>query len=179
MKEIWSDIPGYEGLYKASNLGQIQSIPRFRTPGGILKPILNTGGHLQVGLYKNRKQKRLSIHRLVLETFIGPCPLDMECRHLDGNPTNNRLNNLKWGTHSENVQDSIGHGTFFHPDNSGSNNGHAILKESDIPKIRRLLKSGRDGIPGKKHSQEEIAKIFDVNRYTISMISTKKTWKHI
>lgn len=179
MKEIWNDIPGYEGLYQASSLGQIRSIFRPRTSGGILKPILDIGGHLQVGLYKNNKQKRLLIHRLILETFIGPCSSEMQCRHLDGNPINNRLTNLKWGTQSENQQDSIRHGTFFHPDNRGSNNGHAILQEFDIPEIRKLLKSGRNGISGRKYSQEEIAKIFGVNRYTISMISTKKTWKHI
>lgn len=179
MEEIWKDITEYKELYQVSNLGQIRSIPRLKTLGGILKPILDTGGHLQVGLYKDGKQKRLSIHRLILEAFIGPCPLGMECRHLDGNPINNKLNNLQWGTKSENQQDSIRHGTFFHPDNRGSNNGHAILQESDIPKIRKLLKSGRNGIHGKRYSQREIAKIFGVNHYTISMIATGKTWKHL
>ncbi len=163
MEEIWKYIPGYEGIYQASNLGQIRSILRPRT----------------LGLYEDGKQKRLSIHRLILETFIGPCPLGMECRHLDGNPQNNKLNNLKWGTHSENSQDSIRHGTFFHPDNKGSNNGHAILKESNVREIRKLLQSGRNGKPGRRYSQHEIAKMFNVHRYTISMIVTGKTWKHL
>lgn len=179
MKEIWKNIPEYEGFYQASNLGRIRSILRPKTLGGILRPILDTGGHLQIGLYKNGKQKRLLIHRLILETFISPCPSGMECRHLDGNPVNNKLNNLKWGTHSENSQDSIKHGTFFHPDNSGSNNGHAILRESDVHKIRKLLQSGRNGRSGQKYSQKEISKMFNVHRYTISMIVTGKTWKHL
>lgn len=70
-------------------------------------------GHLSVMLTKNKKHHRCFVHHLVLETFIGPRPNGMECRHLDGNPTNNRLDNLKWGTHSENELDKIKHGTHF------------------------------------------------------------------
>lgn len=179
MEEIWKNIPEYEGLYQASNLGRIRNIHRLKTLGGILRPILDTGGHLQIGLYKNSKQKRLLIHRLILKTFISPCPSEMECRHLDGNPVNNKLNNLKWGTRSENQQDSIRHGTFFHPNNSGSNNGHAILQESDVHEIRELLQSGRNGRSGQKYSQREISKMFNVHRYTISMIATRKTWRYL
>lgn len=51
------------------------------------------------------------VHRLVLEAFIGPCPKGMECRHLDGNATNNRLTNLQWGTRAENDADMMRHGT--------------------------------------------------------------------
>lgn len=179
MKEIWKDIPEYEELYQASNLGQIRSFLIHKTLGKILRPILCTGGHLQVGLYKNGKQKRLFIHRLILNTFVGSCHIGMQCRHLDGNPINNKLNNLKWGTGSENQQDSIRHGTFFHPDNSGSNNGRVILQESDVRRIRKLLQSGRNGQAERRYSQQEIAKMFNVHPYTISMIATKKTWKHL
>ncbi len=51
------------------------------------------------------------VHRLVLEAFVGPCPDGMECRHLDGNQTNNWLDNLAWGTKQENEADKIRHGT--------------------------------------------------------------------
>jgi hypothetical protein len=51
------------------------------------------------------------VHRLVLEAFVGPCPEGMECRHLDGDPANNRLENLRWGTHRENAADQVRHGT--------------------------------------------------------------------
>ena len=55
------------------------------------------------------------IHRLVLETFIGPCPEGEVCRHLDGDKRNNSLNNLCWGTLKENTQDAIRHGTHSQP----------------------------------------------------------------
>src|SRR5262249_28995701 len=44
-------------------------------------------------------------HRLKLEAFRGPCPSEMECRHLDSNPLNNKLENLVWGMPAENLAD--------------------------------------------------------------------------
>lgn len=67
-------------------------------------------GHVIVSL--GRKNASY-VHRLVLEAFVGPCPEGMECRHLDGNPGNNRLDNLAWGTRKENYEDSVEHGTAY------------------------------------------------------------------
>jgi len=76
--------------------------PRGKMKGQIIK-----GGYIRVNL---GGQKKL-VHRFVLETFVGPCPEGMEARHLDGNPANNRLSNLCWSTHKENVRDQYKHGT--------------------------------------------------------------------
>lgn len=103
MKEIWKDIPGYIGLYQASSLGLIRSLIRWNgTNGRILKQSIRKDSRLKVILCKNKIRKTCKVHRLILETFVGPCPPDMECRHLDGNPSNNKLENLKWGTAHEN-----------------------------------------------------------------------------
>ena len=75
-----------------------------------LKPTRQYRGHMSVFL--GRDDQRL-VHRLVLEAFVGPCPEGMECRHLDGNPGNNRLDNLAWGTPKENFADSMRHGTAY------------------------------------------------------------------
>lgn len=69
------------------------------------------GGYLSVCLWKASKGHMRRVHQLVLETFVGPRPKGMECRHLDGNKHNNHLKNLKWGTRSENQHDAVKHGT--------------------------------------------------------------------
>ena len=74
---------------------------------GCIKPMkagISTKGYYQVTLCKSGNHYFKYVHRLILETFVGPCPEDMECLHLDENKKNNNLENLKWGTHSENVQ---------------------------------------------------------------------------
>jgi hypothetical protein len=72
-----------------------------------LKAGQDPDGHLRVVLYNGRMNTK-KVHRLVLETYAGPCPVGMMCRHLDGNSANNKLNNLCWGTNSEN-QNTAGH----------------------------------------------------------------------
>ena len=76
-----------------------------------LKPCRNHKGYLRIVLCNNKKHYTKATHRLVLETYVGPCPKGMECRHLNGNPVDNRLENLCWGTKSENTMDAIQHGT--------------------------------------------------------------------
>lgn len=63
------------------------------------------------------------VHHLVLETFVSNCPDGMNCRHLDGDPSNNALSNLAWGTQSEQVADKKAHGTFNPPPRVGRPKG--------------------------------------------------------
>ena len=108
--EIWKDIKGYEGKYQVSNLGNVKSLPRYVNTaqyGGIrfvreriLKSNKTKNGYCVCLLgYGNCK----NIHRLVLETF-NPIDTKMDAMHLDNDRTNNRLDNLKWGTRKENLQ---------------------------------------------------------------------------
>jgi len=55
------------------------------------------------------------VHHLVLETFVGPCPEGMETRHLNGDPSDNRLENLAWGSREDQISDQKKHGTFSKP----------------------------------------------------------------
>lgn len=76
----------------------------------ILRPGKMVGGYLFVNLYQAAKVKTpVTVHRLVLEAFVGPRPDGMECRHLDGDPANNRLANLAWGSPVENASDRKRH----------------------------------------------------------------------
>ena len=119
--EVWKDVVGHEGKYKISNQGRVKSLTRIRIAGRggaqrlpeiiRVQNTLPLGGYKFLALHDGKRSKSHRVHRLVLEAFIGPCPKGMECRHLDGNGSNNRLENLKWGTIEENWEDKRRHGT--------------------------------------------------------------------
>lgn len=168
-------IPNFPG-YFADKQGNIWSgwekggRRRINTniPTRKLKPIRMNTGYLAVCLSKNKKAHMKSIHRLILEAFVGPCPARMETRHKDGDRQNNTLSNLKWGTSKDNKQDMIEHNT----SNRGEGHPKAKLNNWKVRVIRQLLK--------KKHlTQEQIAEIFGITQENISMIKTGKRWSYI
>lgn len=169
--EIYKDIPDYEGLYQASNFGNIRRLLK-NNKYRILKLIDHNNGYFNVHLCKNNNSKMCRLHRLILFAFVGPCPKGMECRHLDGNRHNNRIDNLVWGSHVENIDDRRKHGrnNGVPPIMTGSKNPASKLKEEDIPKIRQLIKDGLSDI--------KIGKIFNVSKSTISRIRLNITWRH-
>lgn len=103
--EVWKDIIGYESLYQGSNFGRVRSLDRWVKgkngsirccKGKILKPGTNKDGYLYVNLYKNRKEKKFYVHRLVAEAFISN-PDNLPCvNHKDENKQNNVVSNLEW-----------------------------------------------------------------------------------
>ena len=122
--ESWRPVPGYEGLYEASDHGRIKSLPRNTTRGGILKYSIHPiGGHHLITLTRDGRQEQFGLHQLVMLAFAGPCPPGMEVRHLDGNPANNHWapgneeetkaagGNLFYGTHAQNMADMAEHGS--------------------------------------------------------------------
>lgn len=108
MKEIWKDIPNFEGLYQVSNLGNVKTLDKYvnsgiknnskvKRIGKILKQY-NKGGYLQVSLRKNYKRYYFGIHRLVAMAFI-PNPNNYpQVNHKDENKLNNCVENLEWCT---------------------------------------------------------------------------------
>lgn len=103
MQEIWKDIKGYEGLYQVSNLGNVRSLC-FKNSNKIklLKTSPTNCGYYKVQLYKNGIPKMHYVHRLVAKSFIENPLLKPEVNHLDGNKSNNKVNNLEWATDKEN-----------------------------------------------------------------------------
>ena len=102
--ELWKDIPNYESLYQASNLGRIRSLDHVRKngtnsyiqKGKILKFNKNDSGYYQVRLSKNGIAKTYRVNRLIALTFINN-PLNKETvNHKDGNKLNNCVDNLEW-----------------------------------------------------------------------------------
>ena len=108
MSEQWKPVVGYEGLYEVSSYGRVNSIRREGTKGGVLKPYFpKCSGYLNVTMSKNGVCIQKRLHLLTLEAFIGKRPDGMEANHIDSDPTNNKINNLKWDTHSNNIKESI------------------------------------------------------------------------
>lgn len=115
MPEQWRPIPGHEGLYEVSDLGRVRSWAKWRRRGipcpHILDGATDEKGYRKVSLCSGGRQRTFAVHRLVAVAFLGPLPAGLQTRHLDGDPGNNALSNLRYGTPSENQQDSIQHGT--------------------------------------------------------------------
>lgn len=114
--ETWVPVSGFEGEYEVSDQGRVRSLARldrrgYLQSGRLLKPMRNNrhSNHRRVVLSKDGKRTDKLVHRLVLETFIGPCPEGHEACHNDGNPSNNVLSNLRWGTKKSNALDREEH----------------------------------------------------------------------
>lgn len=170
--EEWRQILGFP-YYQVSNLGRVRSLPRHTVTGllggHLLSPARGSNGYLRVTLRSNSQNHRFLLHRLVLQTFVGECPPNQECRHLDGDRSNCRLSNLRWGTRSENARDRILHGT--HVNNRGQRHGMTHLKDEDALEIRRMRSSGL--------TLREIAQRFSISRSTAFRISSGAGWIHL
>ena len=106
MEEIWKDIEGYEGIYQVSNKGRVKSLNYNRTgEERILKIRINKNGYACISLGKERKFFR--VHRLVAIAFI-PNPENKPCvDHINAIRTDNRVENLRWVTHEENMNNPL------------------------------------------------------------------------
>ncbi len=96
--EIWKEINGYENLYEISNTGKVKSL-RYNK---ILSGGYSGFGYLLVHLVKDSKKKQKYIHKLVAEAFIPNEDNKPQVNHIDGNKTNNNVDNLEWVSFSEN-----------------------------------------------------------------------------
>lgn len=164
--------PGCDG-YAVGDDGSVWSC---RHPHGYLsewrqlKPhATNKYGHLSVSIWRDGKKVMRSVHRFVLEAFVGPCPDGMECRHFpDRDPGNNRRSNLQWGTHAENMHDMVIHGTANPPDNRGERCGNSVLTNEQAAAIYNESDNA---------STQELADKYGVSRPTISGIRSQEAWK--
>ena len=131
-----------------------------------MKPHSNTkrGGYMNVFLGRGNGRR---VHRLVLEAFVGPCPEGLEACHSNGDPTDNRLENLRWGTHEDNHQDRVKHGTL----NQGERAGGVKLTAEQVRNIRSLAARGV--------LQKDLAQRYGVTKQTVSKIVKGERWAHV
>ncbi len=173
------DIKGYKGLYAISEDGKVWSYPKHKnsTGGGashngiflkIQPPSIAGREYNSIVLRKNGITKQFCQHRLIAETFISN-PLNLkEVNHINGIKTDNRIENLEWVSPLQNVKKAWETGLCT--PRIGVLNGRAVLKESDILKIREL---------GESKNYKEIGEEFNVSNTTIWRILKRKNWAHI
>lgn len=170
------DINGYEGLYAVTINGQIWAYPKGGyasagrwKEGRFLRGWKIGNGYLVVSLYKNGKNNKFLVHRLVAETFIKNPNNYKEVNHLNGNRLDNSVSNLEWVSSKQNKKHAWNSGLYTH---KGENHYLTKFTEDDIREIRNSYKQGNI-------SQYKLAKIYKVNQMTINCIVRYKTWKHI
>jgi len=173
--EEWRPIRDFSA-YAVSNYGRVKKIKilcnRDTTPIGKILIGCNRKGYHAVGLRKiggGNKRVWLSVHRLVLESFLGPAPGGYIAHHKNGNTKDNRIDNLEWVTPSTNIQQAYFSGSL---NQRGERNNGAKLTEKEVIQIKELLDSG-------SFKQREIAKIFGVARNTIAQIKNNINWSYL
>ena len=164
---IWKDIPGYEGLYKANNLGQIKSLPRKTTKGGILTQYLDKSPRHKeykrpmIRLSKNGKTKLCRVCRLVALAFIPNPDNKPEVNHIDCNPQNNMAKNLEWTTRKENHTHSATRLRMAR----GEKHGMRKLTQEQVKEIRL-----------KKDSPKNLAIKMGITRGSVYRIQNNRSW---
>ncbi|XZE18787.1 DUF5131 family protein [Pirellulaceae bacterium SH449] len=134
---------------------------KFECEAKPLNGDIGEDGHTRVTLYNDGESSRFLIHRLVLTMFSGPSSPTDQGRHLDGNPRNNRIDNLEWGSQSRNWDDSKRHGT---------HRRYSKLSQIQVDQIKSEARMGE--------TPSCLALKYDVSTTQIYNILSGKQWKH-
>jgi len=182
MNETWRSIKGFP-FYQVSDCGRVRSIARRDRNGTgktqyrifLLKPGLFTGGYPGVVLFSpSGKRCSKTVHSLVANAFVGPCPgpvgrkiYDWQVNHKNGNKLDNRSKNLEWLSHRDNKIHAAALGLM----QRGEAATKTKLKTESVLEIRRLRAKG--------WHLRMLARTFAVSESTISTICLRKSWRHI
>jgi len=175
LKEVWKDIPGYDGICQVSDYGNVRSLDREVMKLGFTKRIKgiprkqykDKAGYMIVALQKENKSRNWRVHRLVAFAFFGESIGDRICvNHRNGKKADNRVENLEWCSYGDNNRhsyDVLNRATI-----KGESHGQSKLTGKQVLYIRKS-----------KNSPNTLAKKFNVTASTISSVLNRKTWKHI
>lgn len=172
-KEKWKKIPGFDDRYEASNMGRLRS-NNYKLSGRtvILKPALTNGYLRTMLLTDSGKYKTVSVHSLICLAWIGERN-GLEINHIDGNPQNNRLDNLEYCTRSENMKHAYKLG--LEKPMRGSLNGNSKLTESQVKELKEAKRIG-----GRFWGRNAYAKKFGVNEKHIQeIVNSDRLWIHV
>lgn len=161
--EMFREHPVYKG-YFVSNMGRVVG-----AKGKLLNASKNTAGYMIIGFYGNKKQKTTSVHRAVVETFVGRIPKNKNIDHIDGIKHNNKLSNLEIVTRSENQKRAYTLGLVAGC--KGVSNGGSVLTETQIFEIYDMVIDGK--------SNDDIGECFDIHPRYVSLIRHGKRWGHL
>lgn len=171
-RERWVMVPGFGDMYRISSSGRIWSLHKSRRHGDkphFMAHTVGAYGHHFVSLRYEKRSTVISLGKLMLICFKGPPvhPRIWAC-HNDGNAGNNNINNLRWGTNSENQMDRVKHGT----SNRGVANGQSKITEAQARSIKLRIKGGE--------RNRDIHKDYAHLDYSmISAIRIGRNWAHL
>lgn len=166
-EEVWKPVVGHEGRYEVSSMGRVRSMDRItltklghtvRHRGKLLNPSILKQGYRQLKMDGVQR----TVHTLVLEAFVGPRPDGFDGCHNDGNPENNRVENLRWDTRSANQQDRARHAQERGAAKTHCRYGHEYIRRSNGKKVCRECHNRRSreqyakyGKKGKKRTFQD------------------------
>lgn len=166
---------GHEGSYEVSSLGRARSLDRevsgrsgcvVRRRGIVLALYIDRDGYASFSLGGGGGAPA-KVHIEMLAAFVGPRPDGFACRHLDGNPGNNHLDNLRYGTAKENKADAMRHGTAIR----GEACPGAVLDNATAASLHSRLNGGE--------FPSALAREFGVSVQSVIRVGTGETWSHV
>jgi hypothetical protein len=181
------EIPDYPDYYVDIE-GNVYSTKPYRnnakpeTVPRLMKKQISENGYYYISLTNHKNKIKRKVHQLVLETFVGSCPEGMEACHNNGDRLDNKLKNLRWDTHKNNMKDAIKQGKTKASKEyrqkrsiqySGEGNPYAKLNNQQVRIIRSFNKLNQ------RPTYQEIGKIFGVTKSVISSIMLNKSYKGI
>jgi hypothetical protein len=186
--DMWKPVIGYEGIYEVSCDGRVQRCDSYHPIKKPLKPAANHHGYLNVSLCVKCVGRSFFVHRLVAESFIGPRPDGATINHKNGNKQDNRLANLEYLSHQQNIDHAKFvlnsftptrargefNGAIKHPDRLARGDSHksSKLTSDKVRIVHALLAKG-------EMQQREIAAIVGISQTQIWRIKTGLSWAHV
>lgn len=175
MTETWRALSEYNEI-------EVSSLGRVKRAGVLFEPTVRRNRRTGrpessvVGFKKDGQWRTVFVHRLVLEAFVGPRPPGTVCCHADGDPTNNRLDNLRWDTQRANIHDAMAHGTFvnapgFTASQRGEGNLQAKLTEADVLDIRKRAAAGE--------TRAATGRAYGLHPAYVTLIVKRRRWAHV
>lgn len=165
--ETWKPVPGYEGLYLASDLGRIYSL---RGMGSLLRPHRFKSWYPCVNLHrKDGTFKADTLHAWIALTFLGPTPEGFQINHKDGDKGNPRVSNLEFMTPLENVRHAVANGLM---NNRGENHGAAVLSDEKVRAIRQMY------VP-RKFGFLKVGRVFGISSRHAQLVVRGTIWGHV
>lgn len=167
MNESWKPVRGYEGLYMVSDAGRVIGLKKLHHPAHIMSQEITENGYLRVGLFRNGRQSKRSVHRIVAEAFIPNPDGKPQVNHINGARTDNRACNLEWCTPSENIAHSYRElGRKPSTPWSGKRSPRRVLSDEQADAIRADPRGSR-----------AVAKAYGISKRSVLNIRAGKTYR--